>query len=133
MKRKAWLVVILGALACLAIGVVWTTRLDVPSPRPWWYGRNAVVRAEVWEPGHTMATFAMTLPKSTLDTMYALGLKADISLDDRHSIHLREIWHALQRLPRGEKMKIEQDGATVSVWIDVKDFSAPGGDSTAGP
>jgi hypothetical protein len=118
MKRKGWLVVAVGALACLGLGVLWTVRLDMPSPRPWWYGKKAVVRAEVWEPGHTMATFAMTVPKGALDTMYGLGIKGEISLDGR-SIRLRDVWHELQRLPRGRKLELEQDGATVTLWIEV--------------
>jgi hypothetical protein len=120
MKYKGWLAITLGSLACLAIGVIWTARLDVPSPTPWWYGKKAVVHAEVWEPGHSMATVAMTVPKGALDTMHALGLKANIELDSGETVRIDKIWHELQRLPRGQKVTLEEDGATVTVWIDVK-------------
>jgi hypothetical protein len=121
MKHKGWLVIVLGSLACLAIGVIWTARLDVPSPTPWWYGKKAVVHAELWEPGHTMATVAMTVPKGALDTMHALGLKTVIELDSGDRIELNKIWHKLQRLERGQKVEVdEEDGAVLTVWIDVK-------------
>jgi hypothetical protein len=130
MLRKGWLVVILGALACLAAGVIWTARLDVPSPQPWWYGKHPVVRIEVWEPGHTMATVGMTLPKDPLDTMYALGLKADISIHDDCGLDLRNVWHDLQRLPQGKKLELREDGTTTFVWIDVKDGCERAGGGT---
>ena len=34
MGRKFLLAIILGAFVCLAIGIIWTVRLDVPSPQP---------------------------------------------------------------------------------------------------
>jgi hypothetical protein len=124
MRSKGLLWVILGALACLAIGIIWTIRLDVPSPTPWWYGKRAVVRVEVWEQGKDMATVAMTLPKGPLDAMYALGLKGTINLDHGQGIGLKKIWKPLQRLPRGEKLKFEQEGATFTIWIEVPGDSA---------
>ena len=127
MSRKFWLAIVVGALVCLAIGIIWTIRLDVPSPEPWWYGKKVVVRVEVWEPGKDMATFAMTMPKGTLDAMYALGLKGDIEIDHGREIKLKGIWKRLQRLPRGEKLTLEQNGATATMWIEeAKGEAAPG-------
>ena len=128
MRWRFLLAMALGALVCLAIGVIWTNRLDVPSPQPWWYGKKAVVRVEVWEPGKDMATFAMTMPKGPLDAMYALGLKGSIDLDHRRQIELKGVWKRLQRLPRGEKLTIEQEDGTVTMWIEAQDGErTPGG------
>lgn len=118
MRGKFWLAIVLGALVCLAIGVIWTIRLDVPSPQPWWYGKKVVVRVEVWEPGKDLATFAMTIPKGPLDAMYALGLKGSINIDHERDIELKGVWKRLQRLPRGEKLKVDEEGATVLMWIE---------------
>jgi hypothetical protein len=118
MRGKFWLAIVVGALVCLAIGVIWTVRLDVPSPQPWWYGKKVVVRVEVWEPGKDLATFAMTIPKGPLDAMYALGLKGSININHDRGIELKGVWKRLQRLPRGEKLKVEQEGATVLMWIE---------------
>jgi len=128
MRRKYLLPIVLGALVCLAIGIIWTVRLDVPSPQPWWYGKNTVVHLEVWEPGKDMATFAMTMPKGPLDVMYALGLKGRIDINHGRDIELKGIWKRLQRLPRGEKLTIEENGATATLWIEAPDGEqAPGG------
>ena len=127
MRLKYLAAIVLGALACLAIGIIWTARLDVPSPQPWWYGKKAVVRVEVWEPGRDMATFAMTMPKSTLDAMYALGLKGSINLDHGRDVELKGVWKRLQRLPRGEKLTIEEEGATVTFWIEVPEAAPASG------
>ena len=127
MRRKFLLPIVLGALVCLAIGIIWTIRLDVPSPQPWWYGKKAVVHLEVWEPGKDMATFAMTMPKGPLDAMYALGLKGRIDINHGRDIELKGIWKRLQRLPRGEKLTIEENGATATMWIE-----APDGEQTPG-
>ena len=126
MRWKSLLVIVLGALVCLAIGIIWTIRLDVPSPQPWWYGKKAVVHLEVWEPGKDMATVAMTLPKGPLDVMYALGLKGSIDINDGREIELKSVWKRLQRLPRGEKLTIEQNGATATMWIET-----PNGERTS--
>lgn len=120
MSKKFWIAMAAGALICLALGIFWTIRLDVPSPTPWWYGKKAVVRVEVWEAGKDMATFAMTMPKGPLDAMYALGLKGEVDLDSGRDLELKNIWKQLQRLPRGEKLKFEQDGDSVFMWIDVE-------------
>jgi hypothetical protein len=127
MRRKYLVAIVLGALVCLVIGIIWTVRLDVPSPQPWWYGKKAVVRLEVWEPGKDMATLAMTMPKSTLDAMYALGLKGEIHLDHGRDIELKGVWKRLQRLPRGEKLTIEEEGARVTLWIEVPDAAPASG------
>ena len=100
----------------LGIGIFWTARMDVPKPTPWWYGKKTVVRAEVWEPGKDMATFSMTMPKQALDMLYGFGLKSKIDMDD-HVISLDRVWKQIQRLPRGQKLRIDEDGATVSIWI----------------
>lgn len=129
MARKFWLGVGLLLLICLAIGIYWTKRLDIPNPRPWWYGKDAVVRMEVWEPGKDMATFAMTMPKKTLDTMYALGVKSTIEVEGRH-IQLRSIWKDLQRLPKGEKLRFTEEGSVMVMWIEERGgggASDPGG------
>jgi len=123
--RKFWIAMAIGAVLCLAIGIIWTVRLDVPSPPPWWYGKNAVVRFEVWEPGKDMATVAGTIPKGPLDAAYAFGFKADVSLDDNHRVELKRVWRKLQRLPKGEKLTYEEEGARIDLWIDVK--GAPAG------
>ncbi|MGH7680486.1 MAG: hypothetical protein ACRENN_00695 [Candidatus Eiseniibacteriota bacterium] len=118
--RNFWIAIAIGAVLCLAIGILWTVRLDVPSPTPWWYGKNAVVRFEVWEPGKDIATVAGTIPKGPLDAMYAIGLKAEVELDSHHKVELKRIWKELQRLPKGEKISYEEDGARFDLWIEVK-------------
>ena len=90
-------------------------------------GKKVVVRLEVWEPGKDMATFAMTMPKAPLDAMYVLGLKGNIEIDHGREIELKGIWKRLQRLPRGEKLTLEQNGGTVTMWIEE-----PNGERTRG-
>jgi len=119
MARKFWLGVGLLLLICLAIGIYWTNRLDIPNPRPWWYGKDAVVRMQVWEAGKDMATFGMTMPKKTLDAMYAMGVKSKIEVDGR-DIQLRSIWKDLQRLPKGEKLRLAEDDAVIVIWIEER-------------
>jgi hypothetical protein len=119
MARKFWLGVGLLLLISVAIGIYWTARLDIPNPKPWWYGKDTVVRMEVWEPGKDMATFAMTMPKKTLDTLYGLGMKSTIDVDGR-DIHLRSIWKDLQRLPRGEKLRFAEHDAMMVIWIEER-------------
>jgi hypothetical protein len=111
----------IGALVVisLAIGVFWTIRTAPPSPMPWWWGKNPEFHVEVWEPGKEMATVAMTMPKKTVDTMFAFGLKSSVSAG-KHKVYLDEVRDQVERLPRGEKLKITQDGATIYVWLDVK-------------
>ena len=111
----------IGALVvvCLAIGVLWTIRTAPPSPAPWWWGKDPDFHVEIWEPGKEMATVAMTMPKKTVDTMFAFGLKSTVSAG-KHMVHLNEVRSQVERLPRGEKLKIQQDDATIYVWLDVK-------------
>jgi hypothetical protein len=120
MRRNIFVLLGLLLLVCLAIGAIWTARLDIPSPKPWWYGKPVVVRVEVWEPGHDLATFAMSMPKGPMDAMYAMGLKVRIELDHGREIELRRIWKQLQRLPKGERLKLEEDDATVYFSIEEK-------------
>lgn len=127
MARKFWLGVGLLLLVCVAIGIYWTNRLDIPNPKPWWYGKDVVVRMEVWEPGKDMATFAMTMPKKTLDMMYGFGFKSAIEVDGRE-IQIRSIWKDLQRLPKGEKMRLTESDEVLVIWIEER-----GEGGTAGP
>lgn len=120
MARRAGIIWI-GALIVLslAIGVFWTIRTAPPSPKPWWWGKNPDFHVEVWEPGKDMATVAMTMPKKTVDTMFAFGLKSSISAGN-HKVYLSAVRSQVERLPRGEKLKVQQDSATIYVWLDVK-------------
>ena len=135
MARKFWLGVGLLLLIGLVIGIYWTNRLDIPNPKPWWYGKDAVVRMEVWEPGKDMATFGMTMPKKTLDAMYALGVKSTIEVEGR-DIHLRTIWKDLQRLPKGEKLRVADEEAVMVIWIEERGAGGhgePAGEREDGP
>ena len=119
MGRNFLAVVAVVLLIGLGIGIFVTARLDIPKPTPWWFGKKTVVRAEVWEPGKDMATFAMTIPKETLDALYVFGMKSKIDMDG-HTIALNRVWKDLQRLPRGEKLRFEESGATLSMWIEER-------------
>src|SRR5262245_53917994 len=103
-SRTATVVLLTIAAISLAVGIFWTVRTAPPSPRPWWVGRNPVIRVEYWEPGKDMATVAMRMPKTVFDTMIALGLPAHISVEHAQRIDVRDIWDELQRLPRGQKL-----------------------------
>ena len=132
-RGKSVLVVVAFAAFCLALGYWWSIRVGLPlsGPTPWWYGKDAHVRVQVVEEGHDMATVSMRLPKGMMDTMVALGTDAKISIDkdntvvgftntkSMHEIHLRDIWKDLQRLPKGQKMTIQENGATLSIWIEA--------------
>ena len=126
MRRNLFLLLGGLLLICLAIGMIWTARLDIPSPKPWWYGKQVVVRIEVWEPGNEMATFAMSTPKPALDAMYALGLKGEIELNNGRSVELRRIWKDLQRLPKGERLKVADEEATVYFSIEERSGGSGG-------
>jgi hypothetical protein len=133
MSRRAVILIGLLAAVSLGIGIFWTIRLAPPSPTPWWWGKNPKVQVEIWEPGKDMATVAMRMPKSFFDSIIALGLPAIVQVNgkndatigfvfgqDLHSpVRLNTVWKQLERLPRGEKLKLEQDGATVILWIDA--------------
>ena len=118
-SRRAGLWIMALVVVSLAIGVFWTIRTAPPSPTPWWWGKDPDFHIEVWEPGKEMATVAMTMPKKTVDTMFAFGLKSSVSAG-RHKIYLNEIRSQVERLPRGQRLTIHQDSATVYVWLDVK-------------
>jgi hypothetical protein len=120
MRRNFLIGLALLLLVSLAIGIFWTMRLDIPmNPKPWWYGKETVVRMEAWEPGKDMPTFAMTVPKKTLDAMYAMGVKQAIDVEGRR-IELSQIWRELQRLPKGQKITMHEDNATLHIWIEEK-------------
>lgn len=118
---------ILGVFALsLAISVLYTKRLDLPPGRPWWAGRNPVVHLQVWEDDQEMPTLSMTIPKRTLDGVVGLGVRSAIVLNDDSKIELRKVWHDLQRLPRGQKLTIEDDGGRMLIWIDLPDRGRSG-------
>jgi len=119
-RRQTALGLSLFFLACLAIGIIWTMRTEPPIAHPWWRGKDAKVRVEVWEPGKDMATVGMTLPKRTVDTMVGLGMKAKIEVGN-YDVDLRHYWKQVQALPAGERLKIEDQGATIYVWIETAD------------
>jgi hypothetical protein len=113
--------IILGALVLAAVfAVVVTQRLDYPKKSPWWSGRNPVVRIQVWEKGKEIPTVSMTLPKRTLDQMVAFGLAPTISVGEGNEVHFGKVWHDLQRLPRGRKLRFEDAEGTVLLWIEPK-------------
>ncbi len=132
-RGKNALVVVAFAAFCLALGYWWSVQIGLPlsGTKPWWYGKDAHVRIQVIEEGHDLATVSMRLPKGMLDTMIALGKDAKISFDDDHTvvgysnvkagreIKLREIWKDIQRLPKGEKLTVKEDGATLTIWIEA--------------
>src|SRR5262245_9205751 len=115
MGRHLFILVAVLLLIGLGIGIFWTARLDVPKPTPWWYGKKTVVRAEVWEPGKDMATFSMTMPKQAIDFLYVFGLKSEIELDN-HIVSFGQFYKQIQRLPRGQRLHLQEDGATLSMW-----------------
>lgn len=123
-RRQTILGVTVLFLACLAIGVIWTLRTEPPSANPWWAGKNATVRIEVWKPGHDMATFGMTLPKKNVDTMVALGMKAKIEVGD-YDLDLRRHWKEVQAIPPGERYVLREGEATIYVWIETPDVKLP--------
>lgn len=117
--RRGIILISLLIAFSLAIGIFWTVRLGPPSPTPWWWGKNPDIHVEIWEQEKDMATVAVRMPKSVFDTLVALGLPAKIEVTSGDEIHLNSIWKQLERLPKGQKLKIEQEGATVYLWIDV--------------
>ena len=119
MSRRAGIWLAALVVVSLAIGVFWTLRTAPPSPSPWWWGKNPDFHVEVWEPGKDMATAAMTMPKKTVDAMFAFGVNASVSAGN-HKVYLAKVRSQVERLPRGQKLKIEQDGATIYVWLDLK-------------
>ncbi|HET9940817.1 MAG TPA: hypothetical protein VFR25_06925 [Candidatus Eisenbacteria bacterium] len=120
MNRKFWIALALGLLVCLGIGYAWTARLDIPNPKPWWYGRDTVVRVEVWEPGKDLATVAVTVPKKALDYMHAFNLKSEIGLAHDYRINIDELWSKIQRLPKGQRLHMDEEEADVYIWIEER-------------
>lgn len=120
MNRKFWIALALGLLVCLGIGYAWTARLDIPNPKPWWYGRDTVVRVEVWEPGKDMATVGVTMPKKALDWAHALDLKSDIGVGQDYHVDVNELWGKIQRLPKGQRLHLSEEEADVYIWIEEK-------------
>ena len=132
-RRRTIVIVLAFAAFCLALGYWWTIQVGLPltGQKPWWYGKNAHVRIQVIEEGHDMATVSMRLPKSMMDTMVALGTDAKITMDEDQTvvgftkmtssreIKLRDIWKDLQRLPKGEKLKVQDGSATLTIWIEA--------------
>jgi hypothetical protein len=123
-RNQTILGVTLLFLACLGLGVIWTLRTEPPSAHPWWAGKDAKVRVEAWEPGKDMATFAMTMPKKTIDTMMALGMKAKMQVGS-YDLNLRDYWRQIQALPPGQRLTLHDQGATIYVWIETPDVKPP--------
>jgi hypothetical protein len=132
-RGKTVLTVAVFAAFCLALAYWWSIRTGMPltGQKPWWYGKDAYVRTQVIEEGRTVPTVSMRIPKGLMDTMVALGTDAQVHVEGdgasvgildtkiTRSIHLRDVWKDIQRLPEGEKLKFEEEGATVYVWIEV--------------
>ena len=57
-------------------------------------------------------------------TMVAIGMRAQIKVGD-YSVDLRHHWRQVQALPPGERLTLEQDGATMYVWIETPDVKPP--------
>ena len=119
MGRRAGIWIAALIAVSLAIGVFWTIRTAPPSPKPWWVGKDTDFHVEIWEPGKSLATVAMTVPKRTVDAMYAFGLKSTISTD-HHKVYLNQIRSQVEVLPRGQKLTLHEDGATINVWLEEK-------------
>jgi hypothetical protein len=119
MARRAGIWIAALVVFSLAIGIFWTLRLAPPSPAPWWLGKDPEYHVEVWEPGKEMATVAATMPKKAVDAMFAFGLKSSVSAGD-HKVYLNSIHKQVERLPRGQKLKIRDGDATIYVWLDLK-------------
>ena len=119
-RRQTIIGVGVFAFLCLAIGIIWTLRTEPPSANPWWAGKEAKVKIEVWEPGKDMPTVAMTLPKRTIDTMIAIGMRSRIEVG-HHSVDFRQYWKRIQSQPPGVKTQIQEDEATILVWIETPD------------
>ena len=125
MSKTARLIILGAFVLAAVIAVIITQRLDYPKERPWWAGRNPVVRIQVWEPGKEMPTVSMTLPKRTLDQMVAFGFPPTISVGERNEVRFEKVWHDLQRLPRGRKIRFEDEEGVVLLWIEPRGEPAP--------
>jgi len=124
MPRKAGLWILILAVVSLAIGVLYTIRTAPPSPAPWWWGKNPDFHVEVWEPGKEDATAAMTVPKKTVDALVAVGLKYSVTAGHQ-KVDLGEVRAQVERLPKGQWVMMQDNEATIYVWLDTKDSSPP--------
>ncbi len=124
-RKQTVLFVSLFALACLAVGVIWTVRTAPPSLNPWWGGKNATVRVEVWEDGKDMATVGMTFKKKTLDAMIAFGMSPTVDVDHGKQFHFKRVWRDLQALPPRQRLTMRENGATLYMWIETDDVKPP--------
>src|SRR5512143_4055650 len=124
MSRTARFVIAGAFVLAAVIAVIVSKRLDYPKERPWWSGKNPVVRVQVWEPGKDLPTVSMTLPKRTLDQMVAFGFPPTISVGEGNRVEFGKIWHDLQRLPRGQKLRDEDGEGTLFLWIEPKGEAA---------
>jgi len=124
-RKQTVLFVSIFALACLAIGVVWTLRVSPPSLNPWWAGKNTRVRVEVWEPGKDLATVGMTFKKKTLDTMIALGMSPTVDVDSAEKFHFKRVWKELQALPPRQRLVMHEHDATIYMWIETDEVKPP--------
>ena len=138
-RKQTILLVSIFALACLAIGVIWTVRVGPPPGHAWWAGKNARVRVEVWERGNDLATVGMTFKKKTLDAMIAFGMSPTVDVDRAEKFHFKRAWKGLQALPPGERLVMHEREATIYMWIETDDVKPPplnpataAGDSSAG-
>jgi len=138
-RKQTILLVSIFALACLAIGVIWTVRVAPPAGRPWWAGKDARVRVEVWEPGKDLATVGMTFKKKTLDTMIAFGVSPTVDVEKVEKFQFKRVWKELQALPPRERLVMHENEATIYMWIETDDVKPPplkpgsvSGDSSAG-
>lgn len=132
-RGRTAVIVVAFAAFCLALAYWWSLQIGLPltGQKPWWYGKDAHVRIQVIEEGHDMATVSMRLPKGVMDTMVALGTDAKISIDKDNTvvgftnvktsreIKLRDIWKDIQRLPKGQKLTVQEEGATITMWIEA--------------
>jgi hypothetical protein len=124
-RKQTVLFVTLFSLACLAIGVIWTVRVAPPSLHPWWGGKDARVRVEVWEPGKDLATLGMTFKKQTLDAMIAFGMSPTVDVEDGKRFRLKKVWRELQTLPPQQRLVRHENGATMYLWIETDDIKPP--------
>ena len=120
MSRTARLIILGALVLAAAVAVIFTKRLDYPKERPWWAGKDPVVRIQVWEQGKEMPTVSMTLSKRTLDQMVAFGFPPTISVGARNRVQFGAVWHDLQRLPRGQKLRFQDGEGTVLLWIEPR-------------
>ena len=118
MSRAARLLLLGAVVLALLIALLFYRRIDAPKEGAWWAGRDVVVRLQVWEAGKDMPTVSMSFPKKAVDRMVALGLQSEVSMGGERKVDFGTFWHDLQRLPRGQKLRFEEDGDSVLIWIE---------------